>query len=156
MLTIAVITVSDRAHNGVYPDRSGPAIEAAIREKLPDTVICRELVPDDVEAIRAALGRHPDCDWIFTTGGTGLGPRDVTPEATRSFCGRELPGISEWLRRASQAETPFACYSRGFSGQRERTIVVNFPGSEKAARFCIDLLLPVLEHGPEMAAGQGH
>ncbi len=156
MLTIAVITVSDRAARGDYEDRSGPAVAAAIRERFPDCAIHRLVVPDDPSAIEAALEAHRECDWIFTTGGTGLSPRDVTPEATRRFCGRELPGIAEWLRRESQAETPYACLSRAFAGQSGRSLVVNFPGSERAALFCIRLLLPILEHGPQMAAGMGH
>jgi molybdopterin adenylyltransferase len=156
VLTISVITVSDRASIGAYEDRSGPAVAAEIAAAHPQWRIRRAVVPDEVAAILAALQEHGDSDWILTTGGTGLSPRDVTPETTRAFCDRELPGIAEWLRRESQAETAYACLSRGFSGQKGRSIVVNFPGSERAALFCIRLLLPVLEHGPAMAAGHGH
>jgi len=130
-------------------------IELLRRERPQDTVEY-ELVPDEEEAVSAALRRHLDCDYIFTSGGTGIGPRDITPEATLRVCSRELPGIAEWLRRESLQETPFAVFSRGVCAVAGKTIVVNFPGSVKGALFCARLLLPVLEHGPAMLSGGGH
>jgi len=153
---IAVVTVSDRASRGVYEDRSGPAIEAALRELLPDIEVERDLVPDEKAEIVAALKRHPEADWILTTGGTGPAPRDVTPEVTREFCDRAMPGIADWLRQKSLAETPHAVFSRGEAGIRGRQYVVNFPGSERAARSCATWLAPLLDHGAAMARGEGH
>ena len=155
-MKIAVVTVSDRASKGVYADRSGPAIEATLRELLPTIEIELDLVPDEKTEILAALARHPDADWILTTGGTGPSPRDVTPEATREFCDRAMPGIADFLRLKSLEETPHAVFSRGAAGMRGAQYVVNFPGSEKAARSCAAWLAPLLDHGVKMAHGEGH
>ncbi len=155
-MTIAVITVSDRAARGVYTDLSGAAIEETLRELLPGAGVSREIVADERGEIRAALMRHPEADWIITTGGTGPAPRDVTPEATREWCDRELPGLAELLRSRSLEQTPNAVFSRGMAGMRGRQFVVNFPGSEKAARFCARLVAPLMAHGVEMAGGGGH
>jgi molybdopterin adenylyltransferase len=153
---IAVITVSDRASKGVYADRSGPAVEEILAALLPGLALEREVVPDERPEILAALGRHPRADWILTTGGTGPAPRDVTPEATREYCDREMPGIAEHLRAKSLEQTPNAVFSRGTAGMRGAQYVVNFPGSEKAARLCARVLAPLLEHGAAMARGEGH
>lgn len=155
-MTVAVLTISDRASRGVYPDRSGPRIEAILRERLPGAAVRREVVPDEPEAIRAALERHREADFILTTGGTGLSPRDVTPQVSEAFCERALPGIAEALRRESARETPYAMLSRGFAGMKGRTIVVNFPGSPAAAELCTRTLLPVMAHARRMLAGEGH
>ncbi len=155
-MRIAVVTVSDRAAAGVYADRSGPAIEECLRAALPEAEIEREVVPDGESSVLAALGRHPDADWIITTGGTGPSPRDRTPEATRAYCDRAMPGIAEYLRLRSLEETPNSVFSRGEAGMRGMQYVVNFPGSERAARFCAALLAPLLEHGVKMARGEGH
>jgi molybdopterin adenylyltransferase len=156
VVRIAVITVSDRAARGIYEDRSGPAVEQALRDLVPGAEIRREIVADERAEIRAALERHPEADWILTTGGTGPAARDVTPEVTREWCDREAPGIAEYLRARSLTETPHAVFSRGIAGLRGRQYVVNLPGSEKGARFCATLLAPLLVHGVEMAAGGGH
>jgi len=153
---IAVITVSDRASAGEYEDRSGPAVEETLRRLLPGAEVSRALVPDDREAIVAAMEGFADRDWIVTTGGTGPSPRDVTPEATRRFCDREVPGIAEYLRSKSLEETPNAVFSRASAGMRGRLFVVNLPGSERAAGFCAGLLAPLMEHGTAMADGAGH
>ena len=155
-MKIAVVTVSDRASKGVYEDRSGPAIEAALRETLPEIEVEHEIVPDEKAEILAALARHPGAEWILTTGGTGPAPRDVTPEATREFCDRAMPGIADYLRLKSLEETPHAVFSRGEAGMRGAQYVVNFPGSERGARSCAAWLAPLLEHGVKMARGEGH
>jgi molybdopterin adenylyltransferase len=155
-MRVAVITISDRASRGEYEDASGPAIEAVLKRLLPSAEVSRAVVPDEQERILAALEAHADRDFILTTGGTGLGPRDVTPEATRLFCDREVPGISEALRAASLRETPAAMLSRGWAGARGRTIVVNFPGSPAAARTCAGVLAPVMEHAAKMLRGDPH
>ena len=156
VVRVAVVTVSDRAARGDYPDRSGPAIEETLRELASGVEVTREIVADERGAITAALLRHPEADWILTTGGTGPSPRDVTPEATRDWCDREVPGIAEHLRARSLAETPNAVFSRGIAGMRGRQYAVNLPGSEKGARFCARLIAPLLLHGIEMAEGGGH
>ena len=155
-MRVSVITISDRASRGEYPDGSGPEIEGLLREAYPAAEIQRQVVADDRGAIRQALEAHAGSDWILTTGGTGIGPRDVTPEVTVAFCERPLPGIAEALRRESSRETPFAVLSRGAAGLKGRCIVVNFPGSVKAVRLCTRVLLPVMEHGIGMMAGEGH
>ena len=156
MLKVAVITISDRAFRGEYADLSGPAVRDVLLQSAPETQIIMETVPDEKRKITQALEKHLDCDWILTTGGTGISPRDVTPEATRGICDRELPGVSEWLRRESQAETPFAVFSRGTCGINGDTIIVNLPGSVRGARFCARLLSTVLKHGVDMIRGAGH
>jgi molybdenum cofactor synthesis domain-containing protein len=155
-VTVSVVTISDRASRGEYPDLSGPEIETLLGKAFPAAEIRREIVPDEAEAISRALERHADADYILTTGGTGIGPRDITPEVTESFCERPLPGIAETLRAQSYAETPFALLSRGTAGLRGRCIVVNLPGSLKAVRLCTRILIPLMEHGVKMMAGQGH
>lgn len=155
-MLIAVVTVSDRASRGIYADLSGPAVEEALLAAIPGAVVEREIVPDEIEAIQAAFERHTEAEWILTTGGTGPSPRDLTPEATRGFCDRLLPGISEYLRAHSLEETPTAVFSRGEAGMRGPQFIVNFPGSVRGARFCARLLAPLMEHGSAMARGEGH
>jgi molybdenum cofactor synthesis domain-containing protein len=153
---VSVITISDRASRGEYPDRSGPEIVSILQEAFPDVRIDVEVVPDEVRDIVAAFERHRQADFILTTGGTGISSRDVTPEATRSYCERELPGIAEALRAESYRETPTAVLSRGAAGIKGRTIIVNFPGSVKAVRLCTRVLVPVMEHAQSMLRGEGH
>ena len=155
-MKIAVITVSDRAAAGVYEDVSGPAIAAVFAERCPEAIVEREIVADGVDSVYGALTRHAGADWIVTTGGTGPSPRDLTPEASAKYCDRAMPGIAEYLRARSLAETPFAVFSRGFAGMRGAQYVVNFPGSVKAAAFHAELLAPLLGHGVAMALGKGH
>ncbi len=155
-MTIAVLTVSDRASRGIYADESGPEIERILREAFPAVQVLREIVPDEPERLHAALERHRAADFILTTGGTGISPRDLTPEVTAGWCDRLLPGIAEALRAESLRETPSAMLSRGVAGQKGNTIVVNFPGSLKAVRLCTRALLPVIEHALRMLRGEGH
>ena len=155
-MRVAVITVSDRASRGEYADVSGPEIEKEVRTRFADAEVTRKVVPDEVADILAALESFEGTDFILTTGGTGISPRDVTPEATMRFCQKELPGIAEALRAASLAETPSAMLSRGYAGLRGNTVVVNFPGSQKAVRFCMTVLGPVMEHAVRMIRGEGH
>lgn len=155
-MLIAVVTVSDRAAAGAYEDLSGPAIAEVLRDALPGSEIEREIVPDEPPAILAAFAAHPRAEWILTTGGTGPSPRDRTPEATREFCDRSLPGIAEYLRARSLEQTPMAAFSRGEAGMRGTQFIVNFPGSERAARLCAAALAPLMAHGSAMARGEGH
>lgn len=149
-MRIAVLTVSDRASAGVYADGSGPAVEAAL---TGHEVVDRVVVPDDARTIADTLRTWADeggVDLILTTGGTGLGPRDVTPEATRSVIEREAPGIAEAMRAHGRAVTPFAALSRQVAGARGTCLIVNLPGSPKAAVESLDAVLEILPHAVAM------
>jgi len=156
MLEVAVITVSDRAFKGEYEDLSGPEIRDILQKSELNIDVVLTVVPDEKEAIRQAIIGSLDKDYIFTNGGTGISPRDITPEVTEEICEKELPGISEYLRRESFKETKNAVLSRGYSGVKGKTIIVNFPGSVKAVSLCTRLLIPVLEHGVKMIKGEKH
>lgn len=155
-MRVAVVTISDRASRGEYEDLSGPEIERQVLARFPDAGVSRRVVPDEPEAILEALEAEAGADFILTTGGTGLSARDITPEITRRFCDREAPGIAEALRAQSYAETPAAMLSRGYSGLKGSCLVVNFPGSVKAVRRCMEVLGPVMEHALRMVRGEGH
>ncbi len=157
-LKIAVITISDRAFRGEYDDLSGPKIKEIINGSELVADVSVQVVPDEADMIRDALldKVSEGFDYVFTTGGTGISPRDVTPEVTAGICDRELPGIAEVLRLESYKETPFAMFSRGYSGVKGQTIIVNFPGSVKAVTLCVRLMLPVVAHGVKMLRGEGH
>ncbi|MFH1727382.1 MAG: MogA/MoaB family molybdenum cofactor biosynthesis protein [Pseudomonadota bacterium] len=155
-MKVLVLTVSDRAFIGEYEDKSGPVIKDIILEKYKEASVTNIVIPDEEEAILKLLENPKDFDFIITTGGTGLGPRDLTPELTEKVCDKALPGIAEALRYESYKETPNAMLSRSFAGLKNKTIIVNFPGSVKAAICCTKTLLPILEHGPRMIRGDGH
>lgn len=152
----AVITISDRASKGIYEDLSGPEIENILGEIVPSCKIERTIVPDEADDILKALKSFKGFDFILTTGGTGIGPRDITPSVTEEYCDRELPGISETLRAESLKETNSAMLSRGYSGMKDNTIIVNFPGSVKAVRLCTRVIAPVMIHAVKMINGEGH
>lgn len=158
-LRVAVITVSDRSFRGERPDASGPALAEAV-EAGGAEVVARELVPDDPEALTAlltALCTGPDApDLILTTGGTGIGPRDRTPEATTAACERLVPGIAETLRARSLAVTPHAMLSRGVAGVRGATLVVNLPGSTGGARDGWEVVAPIAAHAASQLRGGDH
>lgn len=160
-MKVAVITISDRASKGIYEDLSGPEIEVLLTESFGEEItVMKKIIPDDAKAIQKVLdefgtGENP-ADFILTTGGTGIGPRDLTPDITAAWCEKELPGIAEILRAESYRETPSAMLSRGYAGIKETTIVVNFPGSVKAVRLCTRLMIPVIAHAGPMIRGEGH
>jgi molybdopterin adenylyltransferase len=155
-MRVLVLTISDRASKGLYEDLSGPAIERVLTERLGDVEIQRCIVPDERRAILQALNEAQSVDLVITTGGTGLSPRDITPEVTTEYCDRSVPGIAEILRAESYRQTPNAMLSRGVAGMRGNTLIVNLPGSVAAAEFCTNLLAPVLSHALRMARGEGH
>ncbi len=155
-MKILVLTISDRASRGEYEDLSGPAIEKILSEKVAGAEITREIISDDRSGIEKRFAESLDYDVIITSGGTGLGPRDNTPEATEAFCDRSVPGISEYLRRESCSETLNAVLSRGRSGTKGKTLFVNLPGSVKGASFCANLLAGLLPHARKMLEGSGH
>jgi molybdopterin adenylyltransferase len=155
-LKVLVVTVSDRASKGDYEDRSGPAVEQVLREMIPGVEIKRMVVPDERSEIMRVLSDGLWADCILTTGGTGLSPRDITPEATMEFCDRLIPGIAEYLRAESLAQTSSAILSRGVAGQKGSTVVINMPGSVKGAEFCTRRIAPMLAHAVAMMAGGDH
>lgn len=153
--TAAVLTISDKGFRGERTDTSGPALRALLEEAGWE-VVHSALLPDEQEQIQAALIDCADrlrVNLVLTTGGTGFSPRDVTPEATLAVCNRLTPGIPEAMRAASLAITPRAMLSRAAAGIRGGTLIINLPGSPKAARENLEAVLPALEHGLKMLLG---
>lgn len=156
MFRVAILTVSDRSSRGVRPDASGEVLRELITAELDATVIAYRVVPDERDRIARALREWADngtADLVLTTGGTGLAPRDVTPEATRDVIEREVPGIPEAMRAASLAITPFAMLSRMVAGTRGRCLIINLPGSPKSVRENMRVVLPALKHGLDKLLG---
>ena len=151
----AAITVSTKGAAGERVDDSGPAIRDALAAAGHE-VVHPGRVPDDAPRIATAIldAIHAGANVVITTGGTGLSPNDVTPEATRRVIDREIPGIAEALRGRSLEKTPHAMLSRGVAGAAGATLVVNLPGSPKAVRESMEVLLPVLPHAVELLAGE--
>ena len=152
----AVLTVSDRSARGERGDASGPVLAELLCE-AGAVVVTREVVSDELEPLAAKLREladRADVNLLMTTGGTGLGPRDNTPEATRAVIEREVPGLSEAMRAETLKQTPTAMLSRGVCGVRSGALVVNLPGSPKGVRECFEVLRPVLAHAVATLAGR--
>ncbi len=146
---IGILTVSDRASRGDYADEGGPAIRAYLGEVLSSPWEPRErIVPDDVDAIAAAIRGFADegCCLVVTTGGTGPAPRDVTPEATERVCTKLLPGFGELMRKVSLEKVPTAILSRQTAGVCGCALVVNLPGRPKSIRECLDAVFPAIPY----------
>jgi molybdenum cofactor synthesis domain-containing protein len=157
-IRVGILTISDRASAGEMEDRGGPAIASALAP-LDHEVGGKLIVPDDRERIVGVLRLWADVDGldvVFTTGGTGLGPRDVTPEATLEVADRQVPGIAEALRSAGLGRLPQAMLSRGVAAQRRRTLIINLPGSPSGAREGVEMVLPVLQHAVLMMGDARH
>jgi molybdopterin adenylyltransferase len=151
-LRFGILTSSDRASRGERPDLSGPALGKLVTAK-GWTVACTIVLPDDLEIIRETLVSWADSgqvDIILTTGGTGFAPRDVTPEATSLVIDRLTPGLAEAMRQEGRKVTPHAILSRAITGLRGRVLIINLPGSPKAAVENLQVLLPVLAHAMEL------
>lgn len=155
---IAVLTLSDKGARGERTDESGPAASELLGV-LPDALLVEQALMsderEDIEEKLKALADEALCDLIVTTGGTGLSPRDVTPEATMAVCERLIPGMAEAIRQAGMAQTPKAMLSRAVAGQRGHTIILNLSGSPRAVREQLAVVLPVLPHALAVASGVG-
>lgn len=152
------ITVSDRCARGEQQDESGAAL-VRLLEGIGARLLATEILPDDLEALAERLrlyAERPDVNLVVTTGGTGVAPRDNTPEATRLVIEREVPGMSEAMRTASLRGTPMAMISRGVCGIRSGALIVNLPGSPAAVRECFAVIEPVIRHALTLLAGEPH
>ncbi len=156
MFTVGIVTVSDKGSRGERQDESGAVIRDLL-SRIGAQVTRYEIVPDEREVISAKLTEWADAagtDLILTNGGTGLSPRDVTPEATLAVVERLAPGFSEAMRLESLKKTPLGMLSRGVSGTRGKTLIINLPGSPRAVRECLEAILPVLPHAIETLRGE--
>ncbi len=161
---VGILTISDRGAAGQYQDKSGPVIDELVTSNLNAIVAQYTIVPDEIDVIKNTLIEWVDqqhLDLIFTTGGTGFAPRDITPEVTKQVIQKETPGLVFAMLRDSLAITPHAMLSRMVAGIRNQTLIVNLPGSPKAARENLETILPALPHALELlrndpAAEAGH
>jgi molybdopterin adenylyltransferase len=157
MYRVGIVTASDKGAQGEREDKSAAVINEIITG-LGWQIVSYRLVSDNPEEIRNSLLFMADeekLDLILTTGGTGLGPRDNTPEVTKSVIDRDVPGIAEAMRFESLKKTSRAMLSRAVAGLRKQTLIINLPGSPKAVRECLEVVLPALPHGLEILTGRG-
>jgi molybdopterin adenylyltransferase len=153
-----IITVSDRSARGEQRDESGPALAELLREAGAH-VVATEILPDDLEPLAQKLSAYADrgdVNLVATTGGTGFGPRDNTPEATLSIIEKQASGLAEAMRLETLKQTPTAMLSRGACGIRSGTLIINFPGSPKGVRESFMVIRPVLQHAVALVAGKPH
>ena len=156
MLNTGILTISDKGSRGQREDKSGEVIREML-SGINSTVVKYEIVPDEQGVIADKLTEWADrggLDVILTTGGTGLGPRDVTPEATLSVVDKTVPGIAEAMRARSLEKTPMAVLSRATAGVRKQCLIINLPGSPKAVRECLEVVLPAIPHAIEIIKGE--
>jgi molybdopterin adenylyltransferase len=154
-MRLAVITISDRCSQGLLTDTAGPAVVALLRNEWSNAEIVTLLLADDEDAIAAALGKLSleGAALVLTVGGTGFGPRDRTPEATRRVIDREAPGLAEAMKVNGAGRNPYAWLSRGVAGLKGSTLIVNLPGSKRGAEESLGSILSLIKHGLEVAAG---
>jgi len=158
MIRFSILTVSDKGYRGEREDISANVIKTKI-EKLGYELIDYKIVPDDKGMIKDTLTDFCDkkkVDLIFTTGGTGFSPRDLTPEATKEIVEKEVPGVSEIIRLEGYKITPHSMLSRGYSGIRGGTLIINLPGSPKAVEESLEVIIPILDHGIEVLRGEAY
>jgi molybdenum cofactor synthesis domain-containing protein len=156
MFTVGVLTISDKGASGERQDKSGEVIREII-PSMDARIVNYDVIPDEKELIVAKLVKwvdEDDLDVLITTGGTGLAPRDVTPEATLAVVNRIVPGFAEAMRAESLKKTPHAMLSRAVVGTRGKCLIINLPGSPKAVRECLEVILPALPHAVETLKGQ--
>ena len=156
-ISVGILTVSDKGSKGERIDESGGVIKEIVEEKLEARVKKYEVVPDEKRAIIKKLKEmvNDGIDLIFTTGGTGLSPRDVTPEATREVIEKEVPGIEETMRMKGLQKTPHSMLSRGVAGVSKGSLIVNLPGSPKAVKESLEVVLPAVPHALDIISGRG-
>lgn len=155
MFNIGIITASDKGARGEREDASGRLIATMLQEL--GEIVSYQVIPDDAEQISREMIFMADqlaVDLILTTGGTGLSPRDVTPEATLAVVDRQVPGIAEAMRSKSMQITSRAMLSRAVAGMRNKTLIINLPGSPKGVQECLEVILPALEHGLAIMKGE--
>jgi molybdopterin adenylyltransferase len=156
MFKLGIITISDKASQGKRPDKSGPLVRDSFAA-ADCQVVKYEVIPDERDIIAKKLSQWADAgtmDIIITTGGTGLAPRDVTPEATLSVLDKEVPGLAEMMRAKSFVITPNAMLSRAVAGMRKECLIINLPGSPKAVAECLEVIMPVLPHAVDVIKGE--
>jgi molybdopterin adenylyltransferase len=156
VIRVAVLTVSDSAVQGTREDRSGPAVSTQCRD-LSWTVAAEALVPDERDAISSQLRSWADsgaANLILTTGGTGVAPRDLTPDATTDILDRQIPGLAELIRARGLEQTPFSVLSRAVVGSRGKSLIVNLPGSPKGALFSLAAIQHLVPHVIDLLAGR--
>jgi len=156
MFKVGILTISDKGSRGERQDKSGEAIRE-ILSSIDTRIVNYDIVPDEKELIVEKLVKWVDedaLDVLFTTGGTGLTPRDVTPEATLAVVDKIVPGFAEAMRAESLKKTPMAMLSRAVAGTRGKCLIINLPGSTKAVRECLQVILPALPHAVETLKGQ--
>jgi molybdenum cofactor synthesis domain-containing protein len=154
-MQLAVLTVSDRCARGLAEDTAGPAVAELLRRNWPEAEIVASLLSDDEDELVHQLEQWVEqgIALVLTVGGTGLGPRDRTPEATRRVIEREAQGLAETMRANGAKHNPFAWLSRAVAGLKNRTLMVNLPGSRRGAEESLQTILPLLRHGLEVVAG---
>ncbi|OGX23607.1 MAG: molybdenum cofactor biosynthesis protein [Omnitrophica WOR_2 bacterium RIFCSPHIGHO2_02_FULL_45_21] len=158
MYKVVILTISDRCSRGEREDLSGKVIRELIKN-LPLQVVKYEIIPDEVDIIKAKLIDYSDklkVDLVLTDGGTGFTPRDVTPEATKAVIDKEVQGIPEAIRSGCFKLSPRAILSRAVAGMRGRTLIINFPGSPKAVKESLEVIMDIIVHALDMIAGQDH
>lgn len=154
-MLLAVLTISDRCSKGLLIDTAGPAAASLLRQQWPAAELWTGLLPDDENAIASGLDElcARGAALVLTVGGTGFGPRDRTPEATRRIIDREAPGLAEAMRARGAESNPYSWLSRGVAGLKANTLMVNLPGSKRGAEESLASILPLLGHAIEVAAG---
>ena len=157
-ISVGILTVSDRGSKGERIDKSGRVIRAIVEERLVARVKKYEVVPDEkrtiVEKLKEMVDEH-GIDLVFTSGGTGLSTRDVTPEATMEVIEKEVPGIEEAMRMKGLEKTPHSMLSRGVAGLRKGSLIINLPGSPKAVSESLEVVLPAIPHALDIISGHG-
>jgi molybdenum cofactor synthesis domain-containing protein len=156
MFNAGIITISDGVWRGQRSDASGKAIQDCL-SGVDSRVVKYEVIPDEVEIIASKLAEWADegsVDVILTTGGTGLAPRDVTPEATLSIVDKVVPGFAEVMRIQTFSKTPFSMLSRAVAGVRKKCLIINLPGSPKAVNECLQVILPAIPHAVQIIKGE--
>ena len=156
MINSGILTISDKGWHGQRHDASGEIIRDSLSQ-LKSHVVAYEIVPDEADIIASKLAEWADggnIDVILTTGGTGLSPRDVTPEATLSISDKVVPGLAEAMRAVNSGMTPFAMLSRAVAVLRGKCLIINLPGSPKAVQECLQVILPVIPHAVEIIKGE--